>query len=235
MLATVGSTLGSIVMLGVLYAKATGWSGGPLPLWEYLKPRDIAEEAVLSLGMLYAYRAWPGTRRMLLGERGVLKVSVLLGTLALLATRLVYGTGFQKPGLLAVSLVLYVAFIAYPIAWTFARMAPDAEPESSPAANRLTERELFRTILGLFLVVGSIHFMHWVVWSPSAGLINFFGLFVIPAAAVVLGVGARHVIAGACKVLEEEPPGWAITVLAVMIGWAAVFYYFFFAHPPHSP
>ena len=71
------------------------------------------------------------------------------------------------------------------------------------------------------------------MYSPGAGLINLLGVFVIPAAAVVLGVGARHVIAGACKLLEEEPPGWAITVLAIIIGWAAVFYCFFFAHPPN--
>lgn len=235
MLATVGSALGSIGMLAVLYAKALGWSGGPLPLWEYMKLRDIAEEVVLSLVMLYGYRSWPAIRSTLYSQRGVLKVAVAFGTLALLATRLVYGTGLHRSGLLAISLVLYVGFIAYPIAWTFARMAPDAEPESNPAANRLTDRELFQTILGLFLVVGSIHFMHWVIWSPAAGLINLFALFVIPASAVVLGVGARKVMTGACKVLEEEPPAWLLSIAAALIGFAAVIRYFFFAHPPHSP
>src|SRR5512138_1169461 len=61
MLATVGSTLGSIVIFGVLYPKATGWSGR-LPLWEYMKLRDISEEVVLSLVMLYVYRSRPAIR-----------------------------------------------------------------------------------------------------------------------------------------------------------------------------
>ena len=232
MLATVASTLGSIVMFGVLYAKANGWPG-PLPVWEYLKPRDIVEALLLSAGMVYAYRSWPATHRAVRREGGVLKVALLFGTIALLASRLIYGTSFQRPGLLAISWLLYVGCIAYPIVWTVARRAPDAEPRATPS--RLTDREFFKTSLGLFLVVGSLHFMHWVMYSPSAGLINFFGLFVIPAAATVLGIGARHAIAGACKALEEDPPGAAITILAVVIGWAAVFYYFFFAHAPHSP
>ena len=234
MLATVGCTLGSVVMLGVLYAKAMGWRGS-LPLWEYMKLRDIAEELVLSLCMFSAYRAWPATSRTLRSKGGVLKVAIVFGTLALVATRVYYGAGQQRPALLALSFVVYVVFIALPIAWTFARMAPDAERESRAAANRLTDRELFQTILGLFLVVGSLHFMHWVTWSPAAGLLNLFGLFVIPAAAVVLGVGARKVMAGVSKVLEEEPPAWLLSVVAVIIGWAAVIYYFMFAHAPHSP
>lgn len=234
MLATVGSALGSIVMLGVLYAKATGWSG-PLPLWEYMKLRDIAEELVLSLVMLYGYRSRWTIRATLQSERGALKVAAVFGTVALLVTRLVYRTGLQRPGLLALSLILYVAFIAYPIAWTFARMVPDAERATNAASNRLTDRELLQTILGLFLVVGSIHYMHWVIWSPAAGLINLFALFVIPASAVVLGIGARKAMAGACKALEEEPPAWLLSTTAAVIGWAAVIHYFFFAHPPHSP
>lgn len=233
LLATVGSTLGSIVMLGVIYAKVSGWSGH-LPLWEYLKLRDVVEEFVLSIALVYAYRSWPATQRAIKSDGGVVKVALIFGTLALVATRIMYGSGFHQPGLLlAISWLLYVGCIAYPIVWTVARRAPDAEPSTAP--NRLTDREFFKTILGLFLVVGSIHFMHWVMFSPAAGLINFFGLFVIPAAAVVLGIGARHAMAGACKVLEEDPPGAVITILAVVIGWAAVFYCFMFAHAPHSP
>ena len=234
MLAAVGSALGSIVMLGVLYAKATGWPG-PLPLWEYMKLRDIGEEVLLSLVMLYAYRSRPAIRDTLHSERGLLKVAAVFGTIAFLVTRLIYRIGLQRPGLLALSLVLYVGFIAYPIAWTFARMAPDAEPASDDPPNRVTKRELFQTILGLFLVVGSMHFMHWVIWSPAAGLINLLALFVIPASAIVLGIGARKAMAGACKALEEEPPAWLLSLAAVVIGWAAVIHYFFFAHPPHSP
>ena len=231
LLATVGSTLGSVVMFGVVYAKVNGWSGS-LPVWEYMKLRDIVEEFVLSGVMVYAYRSWPAVNRAVRGDRGVVKVALVFGTLTLLAARIVYGTVFERQGLLAMSWMLYVGCIAYPIVWTVARRAPDAEPIA--AANRLTDREFFKTNLGLFLVVGSLHFMHWVTYAPEAGLINFFGLFVIPATAVVLGVGARQVIAGACKVLEEEPPGAAITILAIVIAWAAVFY-FFFAHAPHSP
>ena len=234
MLATVGSALGSIVMLGVLYAKATGWPG-PLPLWEYMKLRDIGEEVLLSVVMLYGCRSRPAVREALHSERGVLKVAAVFGTVALLVTRLIYRTGLQRPGLFALSLVLYVGFIAYPIAWTFARMAPDAEPAREDAPKRLTKRELFQTILGLFLVVGSMHFMHWVIWSPAAGLINLLALIVIPASAIVLGIGARKAMAGVSKALDEEPPAWLLSLIAVVIGWAAVIHYFFFAHPPHSP
>ena len=234
MLAALGSTVGSMVIFGVLYAKATGWHG-PLPLWEYMKLRDIGEEITLSLAMWFAYRTWPVTSRTLHDRGGVLKVAVVFGIVAMVATRVYYGVDVQRPTFLALSLVLYVVFIAYPIAWTFARMAPDGESELRPDANRLTDRELFQTILGLFLVVGSLYFMHWVTWSPAAGLINFFGLFVIPAAAVVLGVGARKMIAGACKAIDAKLSGAFITTLAIGIGWAVVAYHFFFSHPPHSP
>lgn len=122
-----------------------------------------------------------------------------------------YGGGTRPPGLFLLSAALYIGFIAYPIAWTFGRLAPDMENEPNVAPNLLTPRELFQTVLGLFLVVSSIRFMHWVIWSPAAGLINLLAVFVIPASAVVL------------------------TVIAVIIGWAAVIHYFIFAHPPHSP
>lgn len=232
MLATVGSTLGGIVLFGLFYAKATGWPG-PFTLWQYLSLRDIGEELLLSVVMVYAYRSRPTVYRAVRAQGGVVRVTLIFGTLLLVATRLIFGAGFHRPGLLAMSWMLWVGCIAYPIVWTVARRAPDAEPPGS--TDRLTDREFFNTSFGLFLVVGSLHFMHWVTYEDAAGLLNFFALFVIPAAAVVLGIGARHVIAGACKALEENPPDWAITILAIMIGWAAVFYYFLFAHPRHSP
>ena len=232
LLAVVGSTLGSILLLGVIYAKVSGWSG-PLPLWEYLSLRDVAEETALSVAMVYAYRSLPAVHDAVRKQGGVFRVALVLGTLALAATRIISRTGFHQPLLLTISWLLYVVFIAYPIVWTLARRAPDAESNAAPS--RLTDREFFKTSLGLFVVVSSIYFMHWVIWSPAAGVINLLALFVIPASAVVLGAGARLVMAGACKALEEEPPEWLLTVIAVIVGWAAVIHYFLFAHPPHSP
>ena len=228
LLGCIGSVLGSTLLFGVVYAKMIAWKGR-LPLEDYFKLRDVGESAVLTMLVMWGYRRWPAMHRTLQSEGGVLKVSALVGGLTLVVMRfLVYKTGLPPNGNTLLALLLYVTCIAFPIVWTIARRAPDAPGRTNSGG--LTETEFLKTSGGLFLTVACVFFMHWVMYSDT--VFNFFALFVIPIAAIFLGIGVRQLMGGVARKLEWAVSNPALTTSAVLIAVATTVYWLFFAHPP---
>ena len=229
MLGCIGGVVGGVLLFGVAYQLLAGRSG-PFPIWSYFAPRDVAEAVVVALVVMLAYRSVPAVQSGLRMRQGVLKMSIVVGSLTLLVERVVIyraGVALSLPVLFA--FFVQVVFVALPTVWTVATRAPDAD-RAPGDPGRLSDQQFFKASLGLFLAVASLFYMHWVFYADT--VFSFFGIVFLPAGAVTLAIGTRQLLGVGAQKFEWGTPDWLLSLTAILIFWAATFYYFMFAHAP---
>jgi len=230
MLGCIGGVVGGVLLFGVAYPLVAG-SGRPAPIWPFFALRDVAEAAAVALLVMWAYRSVPSMQRDMRTPRAMPKTATLVGSLTLIAERLlVYRTGLKPSPLLLLAFLVQIVFVALPMVWTVATRAPEAD-RIPGEAGRLSDRQFFNASVGLFLTGASLFYMHWVVYSDT--VFAFFGIVFLPAGAVALAIGARKLLGVGAERFEWGAPDWALSLTAVLIFWAATFYYLMFAHAPH--
>jgi hypothetical protein len=228
LLGCIGGVLGSTVLFGVIYGRIIGWPGA-IPLEGYFKLRDIGESLTIALFVLWGYRRLPAMHDAMRSDAGVLKVSTIVGSLTLIVMRVVvYRAGIKLNAPIFLAWLLNMVCIALPIVWTIGQRAPDATARAS--GTRLTDREFFKTSVGLFLTVSCLFFMHWVMYSDT--VFNFFAIIVIPVTAIFLGIGTRQLLGSVAKKLEWRAPGSALAMAAIFVAMGVTMYQLFFSHPP---
>jgi hypothetical protein len=228
MLGCVSGVVGGVLLFGVAYPLVAG--RGPSPVWSYFALRDVAEAVVVALLVMWAYRSFPSVQRDLRARQGMLKIAILVGGLTLATERIaIYHTGLALSLPVLLAFVVQIFFVALPMVWTLATRAPDAD-RAPGDQSRLSDRQFFKASRGLFLTVASLFYLHWVFYADT--VFAFFGLFFIPAGAVALAVGARQLLGVGDEKFEWQTPDWLLSVVAVVIFWAATLYYFMFAHAP---
>jgi hypothetical protein len=230
LLGCIGGVFGATLLFGVIYSRISGWRG-PIPLDAYftLNLRDIAESMAVALFVLWGYRRLPAMHEAMQSNAGVLRVAAIVGSLKLIVIRmLVSKTVFAVDAPMLLAWLLNMFCIALPIVWTIGQRAPDATVRTS--RTRLTDREFFKTSVGLFLTVSCLAFMHWVMYADT--VFNFFGIIVIPVTAVFLGIGIRQLLGGVARKLEWRAPANALTMAAILVAMGVLIYHLFFSHPP---